>query len=270
MPIFDLIILNKFIENYDALKDEIFKIQQTSLTNGTAKAISPPPQAATSQDLFSTSFTDPFGAAKVPQQSFTPDNNINQTKSDFSVDWSNAFDQTNKTNESMTNGFGLSIDPFASFNAAGESNPAPGAVSFDPFNSMAVATKTNNVASNNFDDLWSTKSNTNPTNSLFDNVFAANSNLPASTSFNGFGADDNWATAATQSSKQTNLNNSNENKTNNAQSAANTPNQKFTNIPATDDASNNWAAFDNEGSLNKSFSVYKSKDHLFIKKLNEY
>lgn len=87
-----LLITNYFIllDNYDAIKNEIFKIQQTSSNKP------------------SNSF-DPFSPGPTVTSSKPESNADNHVK----LDWSSAFDQNSETNS----GFGVDNDPFVSFEA---------------------------------------------------------------------------------------------------------------------------------------------------------
>lgn len=128
------------IDNYDALKDEIFKIQQTITSKSPANVLpttTPPPIN-----------NDPFASSTTNGPATT-------------TDWNNSFDQqiTKQT----------TVDPFASF--AGATNEPSPFDSNDPFASSNVAPAT---STNGFDDVWSSTSKpaANATNVVsFDDAF---------------------------------------------------------------------------------------------------
>lgn len=175
-------------ENYDAFKDEIIKIQKSAVQlNNSEQTI--PPQV---HDPFEIA-PDPFGtvAGLSTVNTSPPQNQSNN----FSVDWSNTFDQ--KAIES--NSFGANSDPFAS----------------DPFQ-----TKPGTSASN-FDDMWANQA-------INKNGFQKGFISPdtSTNDFSGFGNDDNWATTAsitqTNTLKETpKLNDSNPTNTNDSNNWAN-------------------------------------------------
>lgn len=141
---------------------------------------------------------------------------------DFNVDWSNAFDQQNQSKNSTD--FGIENDPFASFDT--QKQQADPFASFNkPENSL-----------NDFDTLWS---NGTTNQKAFDSAFAATSApvIPKSTSVsNGFGNDDNWATALNS------INNSSDN-TNNA-----SPTKSIINLTSSTTATTTATANTNFGS----------------------
>jgi hypothetical protein len=164
-------------DNYDALKDEIFKIQQTISKSQTTSPLtinSSQPEA------------DPFATTNNTN---TTNNTTNTNVTN--VDWSNAFDQT--TNNTTLN------DPFASFSApaTNESSAALFNDSNDPFASAVVVAK----PTSDFDDAWSGSgtSSANPTKTSnpvasFDDAFG-----PSASTNN-----DNWVASGATSNGDSN------------------------------------------------------------------
>ncbi|RNA38129.1 intersectin-1 isoform X7 [Brachionus plicatilis] len=104
--------------NYDAIKDEIFKIQQTTSSK-------------------QEGFFDPFSPGPTVKSS-KPESSI-KTDSNFNVDWTSAFDHHNETNS----GFGVDNDPFTSLNTKQNEK-------VDPF--AAFSSQKTNIS---FEDVWS-------------------------------------------------------------------------------------------------------------------
>ncbi|CAF0787535.1 unnamed protein product [Brachionus calyciflorus] len=176
-------------DNYEAMKDEIFKIQQTTTTSNKSQPTSP------------VNNFDPFSPGPTVTSSKTE---TTPATGNFNVDWTSAFDQQNES----TNGFGVDHDPFTSFNENKQDTSK-----VDPFASFtAVQSQTNTNNNTNFDDIWSSNNNqpVKTSNAAFETAFG---DFPTSPSVNnGFGTDDNWASNAftnqTSPSKNTNTNSS--------------------------------------------------------------
>lgn len=164
---YNIQINNYPVENYDAFKDEIFKIQQTTAPENpySPPAYNPPAQV----DPFQA-FQDPFSSPPQNQLAITSP----QSQNNFSADWSNVFNASG----SESNGLGQLVDPFA----------------VDPFNNHV----SNQVAkTNDFDNAWSNQKNNGFQASFMNQAVASSTD-----NFdNGFGADDNWAFNALANTK---------------------------------------------------------------------
>ena len=233
--------------NYDALKDEIMKIQAQNSTgsNPASKATSP-------TSGFAQSITSPIESKPSPSRNGP----------DFNVDWSNAFDRSSKTDPFAVSN---TSDPFASFsesqttdpfntsNTQGSPGNKPGELDASwPASNKSFSTKTKPAFEDPFASAFNNSNNNNNTPT------SAKPSIPFSNSFNGFGADDNWASLATD----------NNNAFNNADgfgdsNAINNNDEKFDAFNSTTSPTNetnanndNWAAFSDGTNINTQLNDF--------------